>query len=149
MTSTLLNISEQVAEWVDLVDHPVLKMLLLAISAFISEDLACILGGVLAANGQLIFPLTVTGCVLGLWTGYIPIYRLSGGVTAEPAHIYQPGFSLIGAWKALIHQWQSAVECGRENLTRGQSRITLTDLYSLFRLHSKKQNFEADGMNDC
>lgn len=74
--------------------------------------------------------------------------RELNGVTAQPAHIYQPGFPLIGAWKALIHQWQSAVECGRKNLTRGHSPMTLTELYPLIRLHSKKQKFEADGMND-
>jgi len=79
---TLLTISEQAAEWVNLVDHPILKMLLLAISTFISEDLACILGGVLAANGQLIFPLAVAGCILGIWTGDIAIYWLGRGVTS-------------------------------------------------------------------
>lgn len=82
MNLTSLSISEQATEWVNLVDHPILKMLLLAVSTFISEDLACILGGVLAANGQLAFPLAVIGCVLGIWIGDVAIYWLGRGVTS-------------------------------------------------------------------
>ena len=81
MDLTLLTISEQATEWVNLVDHPLLKVLLLAVSTFVSEDLACILGGVLAANGQLLFPLAVTGCVLGIWVGDMGVYWLGRGVT--------------------------------------------------------------------
>ncbi len=65
------------------------------------------------------------------------------GVTAEPAHIYQPGFSLLEAWKAMFHQWRSAVECGRQNLSRGHSPMTLSDLIQLIRKHGKKDRYEV------
>lgn len=82
MDQTLLTLSEQTAEWVNIVEHPALKVLLLALSTFFSEDLACILGGLLAARGDILFPLVVTGCVLGIWVGDMGVYWIGRGVTS-------------------------------------------------------------------
>jgi membrane protein DedA with SNARE-associated domain len=41
------------------------------------------------------------------------------GVTSEATHIYEPGASLIAAWRTLFRQWRLAFEIGRDNAARG------------------------------
>lgn len=70
---------ESLVEWAD---HPFVRALMLALGTFVSEDLACILGGVFAAQGMLGFTYAVGGCVLGIWVGDLLLYWLGRGVTS-------------------------------------------------------------------
>jgi membrane protein DedA with SNARE-associated domain/pimeloyl-ACP methyl ester carboxylesterase len=48
--------------------------LLLLVSTFISEDLACITAGVLVAQGRYDFTLAVLACFFGIWIGDLILY---------------------------------------------------------------------------
>lgn len=41
------------------------------------------------------------------------------GVTSEPTHIYNPGYSVLNAWRTLCEQWRIAFEIGAMNARRG------------------------------
>jgi hypothetical protein len=62
------------------------------------------------------------------------------GVSAEPAHIYDPAVSLIGAYRALASQWRAAFEIGAENRARGFMPLTLPELIRLLRLSQRGTN---------
>lgn len=53
------------------------------------------------------------------------------GVTAESAHIYHPGSSLLLAWRTMIGQWRLAFEIGEANAANG---APVTSALALFRL---------------
>ncbi|MCK9193067.1 MAG: hypothetical protein M0P19_04260 [Nevskia sp.] len=53
------------------------------------------------------------------------------GVTAESAHIYNPGNSLIDGWRTMIKQWRLAIEIGEANAAKGAA---VTSVMALFRL---------------
>lgn len=53
------------------------------------------------------------------------------GVTSEATHIYEPGASLIAAWRTLFAQWRLAFEIGRENVARGARPVGVCDLVAL------------------
>jgi len=46
------------------------------------------------------------------------------GVTSEATHIYDPGNSLIYAWKTLLEQWSIAFQISEENRLRGCQPMT-------------------------
>ncbi|NJM52385.1 MAG: alpha/beta fold hydrolase [Blastocatellia bacterium] len=48
--------------------------LLLAVSTFISEDLACITAGVLAAQGRISLALAIASCFFGIWVGDLLLF---------------------------------------------------------------------------
>lgn len=66
----LLNELQQLSE------HPWLLGLLLALSTYASEDLACITGGLLVASGHLPFVAACAACAAGIWSGDIIVYLL-------------------------------------------------------------------------
>ena len=47
---------------------------LLALATLVSEDLACIAAGVLAARGALSFPAAVAACLAGILAGDLLLY---------------------------------------------------------------------------
>lgn len=53
------------------------------------------------------------------------------GVTSEATHIYEPGASLLAAWRTLFTQWRLAFEIARENVARGARPARLRDLVAL------------------
>ncbi len=53
------------------------------------------------------------------------------GVTSEATHIYEPGASLLAAWRTLFTQWRLAFEIARENVERGAVPTRLRDLFGL------------------
>ena len=53
---------------------PWLLMLMLAVATFISEDLACIYGGFLAAQGRLTIMEAIGACSAGIWIGDMVLY---------------------------------------------------------------------------
>ncbi len=55
---------------------PVRIAMLLGLSTLVSEDLACVSGGVLAAREVLPYSLAALGCMLGIWLGDIGLYGL-------------------------------------------------------------------------
>ncbi|MEZ0540316.1 hypothetical protein [Fibrella arboris] len=62
--------------------------------------------------------------VADLYAGrHIAILELNGA-GAEPAHIYQPGFSLWRAWGVLLHHWWVLYAISRENHRRGVPYMT-------------------------
>jgi len=59
-------------------------MLLLALATFVSEDLACIGGGLIAANGTMGFVPAAVACGLGIFLGDLMLYWL-GRFVGRPA----------------------------------------------------------------
>ncbi len=55
---------------------PVEIAVLLGFATLVSEDLACVSGGVLAARNLVSYPLAVMGCLLGIWLGDLGLYGL-------------------------------------------------------------------------
>jgi hypothetical protein len=60
----------------------------------------------------------------------ITILELNG-VTSEVTHIYDPGVSLIEAYRALFAQWRLAFEIGEANAARGARVWSLAELAGL------------------
>jgi hypothetical protein len=70
--------------------------------------------------------------VADLYAGkHIRIMELNGA-GAEPAHIYQPGFSLSEAYRVLFHHWRVLYDISRENHRRGVSYMTLREAVSIW-----------------
>ena len=57
------------------------------------------------------------------------------GVTSEATEIYDPGNSLLRAYRILFRQWQLAFEIGRQNAARGARPLTLVQLVRLLWWH--------------
>ena len=55
---------------------PLVLALLICLGTLISEDLACIAAGILAAKGWLPFPLALGGATLGIYAGDLTLYGL-------------------------------------------------------------------------
>jgi membrane protein DedA with SNARE-associated domain len=53
------------------------------------------------------------------------------GVTSEATHIYEPGASLLAAWRTLFEQWRLAFAIGAENAALGARTATLGELLGL------------------
>jgi pimeloyl-ACP methyl ester carboxylesterase len=53
------------------------------------------------------------------------------GVTSEPTHIYDPGVSLVEAYRALFQQWSLAFEIGAANARQGAA---VTSVWALLRV---------------
>lgn len=71
--------------------------------------------------------------VADLYAGqHIRILELNGA-GAEPAHIYQPGFSLWKAWGILLHHWRVLFKISRENHRRGVAYMTFAEARTIYR----------------
>lgn len=55
------------------------------------------------------------------------------GVGSEPAHIYDPGFKLLDAYKALFNQWKTIYEISRINHKKGISYLSLKEATQTIR----------------
>lgn len=60
--------------------HPGQAMLLLAAGTLVSEDLACITAGLLAAAAKLSMPHGIIACATGIWVGDLALYGLGAAV---------------------------------------------------------------------
>jgi hypothetical protein len=67
-----------------------------------------------------------TGSEQDLQSGRIKVMELNG-CGAEPAHIYQPGFSIFNAWKVLFKHWHDIYKISKENHKRGVAYISFND----------------------
>jgi hypothetical protein len=62
------------------------------------------------------------------------------GAGAEPAHIYQPGFSLWEGWQTLLRHWHVLYTISRENHRRGVPYMTTQQARSIgLRIQSYKK----------
>ena len=59
------------------------------------------------------------------------------GVTSEPTHIYNPGYSVWNAWSTLCNQWKIAFEIGAKNVANG---APYTSAKSLIQMLVKARN---------
>ncbi|MBC7920160.1 MAG: hypothetical protein H7Z75_03640 [Ferruginibacter sp.] len=55
------------------------------------------------------------------------------GAGAEPAHIYEPGFSVREAYRVLFHHWRVLYQISRENHRRGVPYLTLREAVQFIR----------------
>ena len=68
-----------------------------------------------------------------LTTGnHLKIMELNGA-GAEPAHIYQPGFSIREAYRVLFHHWSVLYRISRENHRRGVAYMTLQEAFQIWK----------------
>ena len=71
--------------------------------------------------------------VTDLYQGqHIRILELNGA-GAEPAHIYQPGFSLWEGWRILLQHWHILYVISRENHRRGVPYMTSGEAQAIYR----------------
>ena len=63
------------AEWA-----PWLQALTLGLLTFVQEDVPTVSGALLAASGNLSWPVAFTGCFLGIWIGDALLYLIARGV---------------------------------------------------------------------
>ncbi len=54
-----------------------------------------------------------------LYAGKFKIMELNGAAS-EPAHIYDPGFSLMEAYRVLLHHWSILYKISRQNHQKGE-----------------------------
>lgn len=74
----------------------------------------------------------------GLPAGRFKVLELNG-VTSEATHIYEPGASLVAAWRTLFRQWELAFAIGAENARRGARPAPVPELLALLRAwHNRK-----------
>ena len=66
------------------------------------------------------------------------------GVTGEPIHVYQPGYSWWKGMRDLCRHWRRACQIGARNRRDGAKPTSLRALVGLIRLHGKTNWFEAD-----
>jgi hypothetical protein len=55
------------------------------------------------------------------------------GVGSEPAHIYQPGFSIREAYRVLFFHWKQLFEISRKNRKLGVEYMSLSEAWSKYR----------------
>ena len=60
------------------------------------------------------------------------------GVTSEATHIYEPGASLLEAYRTLFRQWRLCFEIGAENARRGARPTPLGELVEL--VHERRRH---------
>jgi hypothetical protein len=73
-----------------------------------------------------------TVSVEDLENGNVKIMELNG-CGAEPAHIYEPGFSLTEALKVLVRHWKDIYLISVENHRRGVAYISLQEAKAIFK----------------
>ncbi len=69
--------------------------------------------------------------IQALENGDVRVMELNG-CGAEPAHIYQPGFSIVEAFKVLWRHWQDIHRISKENHDRGVAYISFKEAKSIY-----------------
>jgi hypothetical protein len=67
-----------------------------------------------------------------LYNGNVKVLELNG-CGAEPAHIYQPGFSLFKAMGVLLNHWRNIFMIARENVKRGTAYTSFSEAVIHYR----------------
>ena len=77
----------ELLEWMEgFNSSPLLLMLALALGTLLSEDLACIAGGLVAAKGWLPVEGAIAACAFGIWVGDLGLYGLGYYVSHKRGH---------------------------------------------------------------
>lgn len=76
-----------------------------------------------------------------LYRGNIKIMELNG-CGAEPAHIYDPSYSIPRAWKVLFNHWSDIYRISVENRAKGVKYISLMEGIKLYRKFKSVVNNE-------
>jgi hypothetical protein len=83
-----------------------------------------------------------------LRAGRFTVLELNG-VTAEPAHVYDPRHSVLVGWRTLLAQWALAYEIGAANRARGARVSSLAELLAAWRqaraLRTARRRAERNG----
>ena len=74
--------------------------------------------------------------IADLQAGHIQILELNGA-GAEPAHIYQPGFSFFEGQKVLLRHWQALFEISRKNNLSGTAYWSYKEAKAIKIAHKK------------
>lgn len=69
-----------------------------------------------------------------LRSGTFTILELNG-VTSEPAHVYDPSFGVLAAWRDLLAQWRAAYAIGAEQRARGVPVASARDVWAAARAY--------------
>ncbi len=56
------------------------------------------------------------------------------GVGSEPAHIYDPAYSIFSAWKDIIHLWGIIYQIAKENHKKGIAYMTTSEIIDQWKL---------------
>ncbi len=70
------------------------------------------------------------------------------GVTSESTNIYDPKFTLAGAYGVLFRQWQIAFAIGAENVKRGFRPVSLRTIFRLASAHLTGKNTSENQFNE-
>ena len=62
------------------------------------------------------------------------------GVTSEEAHMYDPRYGVVFAWRTLVAQWKTAFEIGDANRRLGLEPDSVRTLFASWRRYSRGQN---------
>lgn len=73
-----------------------------------------------------------TASIADLEEGRVMVMELNG-CGAEPAHIYDPGFSLLKAIRVLFRHWQDIYRVSHENHLRGTPYISFREARSIYQ----------------
>lgn len=65
------------------------------------------------------------------------------GVTSESTHIYEPGRSILAAYRDLFRQWRIAFQIGDDNRQRGMEPTSLREVWGTIRAHAHHDWFET------
>jgi hypothetical protein len=66
------------------------------------------------------------------------------GASAEPAHIYQPGFSLSEAWRTVSLHWKWIAEIAKYNMHKGYKPYTYDEFSQAWKLYSRKRTVKSE-----
>ncbi|GAB4032383.1 hypothetical protein [Spirosoma gilvum] len=81
--------------------------------------------------------------IADLYAGkHIRIMELNGA-GAEPAHIYQPGFSLREGYRVLFHHWRVLYQISRENHRRGIPYMTFREAFRVWKRTQQNRKTNA------
>jgi hypothetical protein len=70
------------------------------------------------------------------------------GVASEPAHIYDPKFSLLKAYKILLSQWATIHSISRRNHEKGLEYIPVTEGIARFKAYNECITMVKEGRQD-
>jgi hypothetical protein len=68
------------------------------------------------------------------------------GMTAEPVHVYDPGYPLLRAWRDVCAGWTAAYAAGAALRGAGHPVPTLRAIRTALRQHRRHSWFEADNL---
>lgn len=72
----------------------------------------------------------------GLKAGKDRVLIEVNGANSEPAHIYDPQYSLFYAWKVLIHHFKVQHQLARKRIENGEKPVSVQQALSLFRQYN-------------